>query len=319
MKHTKKLLASVLLLCGAPLFAQNLACTPNGDGTLNCVPQPAAQAAPETELTIDQAPAEPAVQSIDAAPAAQPAPQPAAQAQPEAVQPVAQPAAQPAAQAQPEAVQPVAPAPGQQLYVMQPDGTLVPAQVAAAPTAPQAETAAAAPAPAPGPRRSGLFYAISFAFSLDYLLYEEANASLGGGAFAMTARIGGGNDRYTAYFIYSKHVIPDPTYEDDYTEFDYDGTLDFENYGFGATLYGSGSGTFSAAFGLSTSYWWEGGGIDYAGPFVRLDAAIEGGGKGDLAYGIEFTWQMTLADDYVAHFLGVAFLFGHHAMADSGS
>ena len=299
MKHTKKLLASVLLLCGAPLFAQNLACTPNGDGTLNCVPQPAAQAAPETELTIDQAPAEPAVQSIDAAPAAQPE-------------------AQPAAQAQPEAVQPVAPAPGQQLYVMQPDGTLVPAQVAAAPAAPQAETAVAT-TPAPGPRRSGLFYAVSFAFSLDYLLYEEANASLGGGAFAMTARIGGGNDRFTAYFLYSKHVIPDPTYEDDYTDFDYDGTLDFENYGFGATLYGSGTGTFSAAFGLSTSYWWEGGGLDYVGPFVRLDAAIEGGGKGDLAYGIEFTWQMTLADDYVAHFLGIAFLFGHHALADSGS
>ena len=183
----------------------------------------------------------------------------------------------------------------------------------------QAETAIApiASAPAPGPRRSGLFYALSFAFSLDYLLYEENNASIGGGAFAMTARLGGGNDRFAGYFIYSKHVIPDPTYEDDYTDYDFDGTLDFENYGFGATLYGSGSGTVSAAFGLSTSYWWEGGGLDYVGPFVRFDLSVEGGGKGDIAYGLELTWQMTLADDYVASFLGIGFLFGHHAMADS--
>ena len=73
----------LMLLGGSPLFAQNLVCTPNGDGTRNC-----------TQQTLTAT-----VQSIDAT-------------------------------TQPAAAQPVAAPPAQQVYVMQPNGQLVPAQTA---------------------------------------------------------------------------------------------------------------------------------------------------------------------------------------------
>lgn len=288
-----------LFLCGSPLFAQNLACTPNGDGTLNCVPQEAsAQQQSETS----------AVQSIDAAP------------EPAAPQPVA---------AQPATAQPAAAEPAQQLYVKQADGSFAPVQTAQpAPAATQnnatvvtnyygAPAAAPATPAAPKERRSGLFYGVSISLAADYLLYSEANASLGGLAWAITSRLGGGNDQFTGYFIYSKHMLPDPTYEDDYTEYDTDGVLDFENFGFGATIYGDNPLTFSAAFGVATTGWWEGGGYDYAGPFVRIDLGFEAGKESAVGVGIEFTYQMTLCDDYVAHFFGIGLVMGNHHMVEA--
>lgn len=112
-------------------------------------------------------------------------------------------------------------------------------------------------------------------------------------------------------------MLPDPTYEDDYTEYDTDGVLDFENFGFGATIYGDNPLTFSAAFGVATTGWWEGGGYDYAGPFVRIDLGFEAGKESAVGVGIEFTYQMTLCDDYVAHFFGIGLVMGNHHMVEA--
>ena len=286
----------LMLLGGSPLFAQNLVCTPNGDGTMNCTQQ--------TQTAT--------VQSIDAT-------------------------------TQPAAAQPVAAPPAQQVYVMQPNGQLVPAQtaqpaqqtyvlqngqlvpvqtaqpVAVQPTTTQVYVVNSAPQETrhpqqpfvPETRRSGIYFGVSFSLGGAALEFDDVDISIGGFATDWTLKLGGGNDDVVGYLLLGAHAVPDPSVESDYDIDDPEDGLTIANFGIGATIYGKSGFLLSGAIGGSAVGWEDSDNAD-GGMFVRFDLGFEGGKKSAVGFGIIVTYQLTNCDDYKGHFFGVGLNLGLH-------
>ena len=283
----------LMLLGGSSLFAQNLVCTPNGDGTMNCTQQ--------TQTAT--------VQSIDAT-------------------------------TQSAAAQPVAAPPAQQVYVMQPNGQLVPAQTAQpaqqtyvlqngqlvpvqttqpAPAASQGNATvvtnyyvASAPAAAAAPdepkgyhTHDGFYLHFSLGWGVGFLTQSmdgyDNEADYDGASASFAMKIGGSLSKAIAmYVLLHDFVISEPDYDNGYSSGALDGvSIGIVGFGVGATIY-PGEGNFYISPSISyASVGWSGNGGNTAysthGTLFRADVGYE--------WWVSTNWGLGLALSY-QHYSG---------------